>query len=440
MYTRGLPTTLAALLLLTTSLFSQSIDDEFVSGQARFAIRPSSSAQVAYRGVNEDVGTYSIFGDGFSWNDELRYVEVLHLIAWPSKIPSRSLSLSPSGKALILRHYINVFKADFAKHSATVVESPFVLNGSTGVELRVSGEHRSLVRQFFQNDRFYILIAQNKKAAGYDEQKRILDTFRRLSFDEYNAAMIRESEPAALPQNVPTGVRPTDAIERALKGGIKKIVEEMESGASKKREILAEEHFSRLGYLTRKVTYNEGYAESIANYGWVDGVRAVNLSPVTHRGEGLIVTRGTVVGWGMPKGYNVVTRSPTGQIVDLRFTSKFESKYDDQWLLIERRETSNSGSINFVERTNYSASGRDVKTEDGSGGFITRRFEVLDKSGNITELRTLDDRGGVLSSQKFRYEFDPKGNWVVRRSTGTQRPGVPRIGSATHYRKIEYYE
>lgn len=428
------------LLLLVISFPGQSTNNEFVSGRARFAITPLSSTQPRFGSVNEEFGVYAVFGDTFVWSNETRHVSVAHLVPWQKKGSSPSLTLSPSAKKLILSHYKDVFKADFAKQSVTVEENSFDFNGSKGVEFRVSGEHRSIVRQFFLGNRFYILVAQFRGASGVDGQKGILDTFRRLDGDEYNAAMIREAEPAALPQDVPTGVRPTDAIEMALKGDVKHVSESVEDGMSKRLVPISEQSLSRLGYLTRKVTYNEGFPESIANYGWVDGVRAINLAPITHLGEGKIVTRGTVVGWAAPEGFNVITRTPTGQLVDLRFTAKFESKYDDQWLLTERREISNSGSVNSVEKISYMRTGRDIKTEDNSGGFISRRFEVLDKGGNIVEIRTLDDRGNVSGTTRFLYEFDSKGNWTVRRSAGMRRPGVKGPTSVTVFRKIEYYD
>lgn len=436
-YLRLIPL-LLALTLLAPGTPGQGGGDEFVSGQARFAIRPPVATRPVYRGINDEFGGFSVFGDGYAWSDESRRVEVIHLIPWKVR---GTVSLSAPDKSAVMLHYGKQFKDEFGKDGARVVERRSRAGDTTGTELEVSsGDTRMFVRQFFQADRFYILVAQKSGGDGIEDLKRVLDTFRRLDLDEYNAAMIRETEPAALPQTVPTGVHSTDAIERGLKGKVERILETIESGTSKKRVLASEELFSRLGYLTRRVTYNEGYVESIANYGWVDGVRAVNRTPVTHRGERSIAMRGTFIGWGMPEGYNVITRTPTGQLVDLRFTSKFESSYDDDWRLVERREFSSSGNISLVESIGYSGTGRDIRTEDSSGGFITRRFEVLDKQGNVSEIRTLDDRGNALSTLRFRYRFDASGNWIFRTATATQRPGVPKPNSATVYRSIEYYD
>lgn len=432
--------TLLIVLSLGASVFAQSPDDEFVNGQGRFAIRTDSRAQVGYGQIVEDAGDLSAFGDLYAWNDDKRYVSVAHMTFWQTNVRTWTPELPAAAKMRAINHYKKLYRDEFTKFSATVVESPFSRGDAKGIEFRVNGELRSVVRIFFHGNRFYILVVK-QKTDGFTEQSKILDSFRMLNLDEYNTALIRDSEPAALEQNVPSGIRPTDAIEMGLKGSVKAIVEEIESGvaAKRKRHLHATENFSRLGHLTRRVTYFEGYVDSIGNFGWVDGIRAINLAPITHRGERTIMTRrAALVGFGAPEGHNKILRAPDGSYHDRRYTAMFETKYNDQWQPTERREVSNSGDVNHVEKITVTKTGRDIRTEDNSGGFLGRRFEVIGPEGNITELRTLDDRGGLQSSVKYKYEFDEKGNWIVRRSVKVER-GRP-VPSEVHYRKIEYYE
>lgn len=437
---RIFPALLLLGLSLATPMFAQLSGDEFVNGQSRFGIRPGVSVPVGHRQVVEDFGKLSAFGDIFAWSNEKRYVSAAHLVIFEKLGGTWTPQLSATVKLQTLNYYKKLYRDDFGKASATIQELPFSKGEGKGTEFLVTGENRSVVRLFFHGNRFYILVVK-QRSENFDEQKRILDTFRMLEMDEYNSALIKDSEPAALEQNIPNGIRPTDTIEMRLKGNVKSISEDIETGpaAKRKRNLHSVEHFSRLGHLTRRITYFEGYVDSISNFGWVDGVRAVNLAPITHRAERTIVTRrAAAVGFGAPEGYNKIMRTPDGKYVDFRYTAKFETKYDDQWQPVERREVANSGDVNHIEKIVTTKTGRDIWTEDNSGGFLGRRFEVIDKDGNISEVRTIDDRGGVQSTVKYKYEFDANGNWIVRRSVRVERGrSVP---SEVHYRKIEYYE
>lgn len=427
-------------LFMATSLFAQQASEEFVNGQGRFGFKHGSSAPGAYRQVFEEFGSLSVYGDLFVWADEKRFVSAAHLVVWQKNVNTWTPNLPAAAKLQAINYYKKIYGDEFAKASATVQEVPFAQGESKGIEFVVTGESRSVARIFFHGNRLYLFVVK-QKAENFDEQKKILDSFRSLSIDEYNAALIKDSEPAALEQNIPSGIRPTDAMEMGIKGNVKSIVEDIESGPIAKRRRLSHsvENFSRLGHLTRRITYFEGFVDSIANFGWVDGVRAVNLAPITHRAERTIITRrAALVGSGAPEGYNRIMQAPDGTYRDFRYTAKFESKYDDQWLLTERREIANSGDVNYIEKIVTTKAGRDIKTQDNSGGFLSRRFEVIDKDGNISEVRTLDDRGGVQSTIRYQYEFDDKGNWIVRRSFNVLRGrSTP---SDIHYRKIEYHE
>lgn len=148
-----------------------------------------------------------------------------------------------------------------------------------------------------------------------------------------------------------------------------------------------------------------------------------------------------MVGHGAPEGENFIGRDPTGKIVDRRYTTRFEVTYDNEWRVSERRHLTSNGDVSLVEKYRYTAAGRDIETEDDRGGFISRRLEILDSNGAITEEFQLDNNGGRVGRKVLKYQFDAKGNWIVKKEF-TQQIGRARAQkhTATYYRSIKYYD
>lgn len=420
--------------------FGQPQTNEFVSGVARFAIRidvPFIESESLYN----QQGKYYLPGEKFAWADDKSVYLVTHYTPFSPSVTGRDLPLL--AKAEILKGARGELLNDFAKNGATAKEIPFVVGTSKGLEFQVSGSRKSFVRLFFVGNRFYILLATSTDESNTDSLRKALDTIRFLARDEYVAAMLREHTPAELPQIIPTGIAPTDAMESGLKRRVNEIIEDVETGTPKARQRSSEAFYNDHGFLTKTISYSAGYPETITNFGWVDGRRSVNVAPISYRGEGIgFGTSKMTVGWGAPEGYNVIGRDQTGQIIDRRYTARFENDYDDEWRIKERRNVSSQGDVNFVEKYTYSVGSREVKIEDDSGGFISRKLEILDKDGNLVEERTLDNLGKANSTMKYEHEFDANGNWIVRRAMvlwkGAGRPGFRH--HATYYRTIKYYE
>jgi hypothetical protein len=65
----------------------------------------------------------------------------------------------------------------------------------------------------------------------------------------------------------------------------------------------------------------------------------------------------------------------------------------------------------------------------------------LDDHNNVLETETLMDNGGRVSTTVFKYEFDERGNWIVKRAlkpTGAgRRATLKPVG--VYYRSISYY-
>ena len=420
----------------------QNESAEFISGSARFALTVNGAAPVlsASHGRIED---YILPTETFTWRESELAVIVMHIAPYSVR-PSSFFRMPPASRSVLLAMVERQFAESAKKENKISQRAPFVRQNAKGVELLVSGKHRSVVRIFFINDRLYVLVAHKPDQEGFDSQEKILDTFRFLSENEYIETMLREHTPAELPQDVPTGILPTDAMEKNLKGGVMEIVEDAEhTGPPVKRSRNLIETFARNGFITKQVTFAGGLPDVVTTFGWVDGNRAANVGPISHfperwRGPG---APRTVVGHGAPEGENFIGRDLAGNIVDRRYTTRFEVKYDDEWRVSERRHLTSSGDVSLTEKYRYTSAGRDIKTEDDRGGFISRHLEILDSNGAATEEFQLDNRGGRVGRKVFKYQFDAKGNWIVKKEF-TQQIGRARAlkHTATYYRSIKYYD
>lgn len=429
------------LLCLCVAVYPQSDTSEFVSGIARFAIRVEGQPPSEIKSDSSRFPKYWLPGESFVWRLPERSISVSHFTPRPDVYVGPTLSAA--AKLEILNSFRGIFRKEFEKNHSTVSEAPFLFLGFKGVEYRIGGKLNVVVRMFFVKDRFYSLIATGRTDATFESLGKSLESFRVLSKEEFIRALLRDHEPPELPQIIPPGIIPTTTIEMGLKGLVKEISEEIEMGTPPVRELHNVEKFNELGFLVKKVMYSGGIPDTVISYGWVDGQRAENLVPITYRGEGVGFGRsGTTVGWAAPEGGNVIGRDYTGRIVDRRYTSRYETIYDDEWRVKERRMLASNGDVTYVEKFTYSGPGRDIKTVDGLGGFMARKFEVLDAGGNVIEERALDNFGKQNSTTKFQYEIDAKGNWIVRRSSvlwkGKGKPGFRP--NATYYRTIKYFE
>jgi hypothetical protein len=431
---------LLVLTLLAPGTNGQGDSGEFVSGIARFGFTPGVPIADA-KSLEARQGPFIMLGESFSFADQSTAFVITHYTPFePKKFGG---DFSAASKISLTAMFRKDFIADFQKSNATFIDSAFTSGAVKGTEFRITGARRSILRMFFVGNRFYILLATSLNKPEFGQLSTTLDTFRHLPKDEFAAAMIREAMPAQLPQTTPSGILPTDALEMGLKGRVKAIIEHIESGTPKKRERNAEFHFGLTGFLTRHITYAVGLADVISNYGWVDGRRSVNVAPIKYFGEPFSFARSAMtVGIGAREGYNYLGRDLNGQIVDNRYTSRFQEKYDDSWRLTERQNISSSGDINFVEKHVYRDRSRTVLVEDNAGGFISGKSEVLDAAGNVVEENTLDNTGKPTSTMRFEYQFDSKRNWIVKTATvrwkGSGPKGFRIYG--TYYRTISYYD
>jgi hypothetical protein len=431
---------LASIVSISTTANGQEGSGEFVSGIGRFGFSPGVPI-VDAKPLESVQGPFVMLGEAFSFADDSSVFVISHYTPFePKKFGG---NFSAASKTALTASVRKDLIADFQKNNATFTESTFVSGAVKGSEYHITGSRRSIVRIFFIGNRFYILLATSLNKQEFGRLSATLDTFRHLPKQEFAAAMIKEGMPAELPQTTPSGILPTDALEMGLKGRVKTIIEDMESGTPKKRERNAEFYFSKNGFMTRHITYANGLADVINNYGWVDGRRSVNVGPIKYFGEPFSFgTASMTVGLGAREGYNYLGRDLDGRIVDQRYTSRFEEKYDDSWRLTERKNVSSHGDLNFVERHTYNGLTRTVRVEDNSGGFISSKKEILDTAGNVIEENTLDDSGKANSTKGFKYQFDASGNWIVKAATVQSRVSGPKTVRhlATYYRTITYHD
>lgn len=419
----------AFILLFPLSALSQRRPDRFTIGQYSFEInlpaRPTDADSDHFQ-----LGEFELYGEVIEWDLDDKRSATIGIYA-PGQFGR--LLIGP-GRSNVMAAYAKVIRAGLQKKKLAVSESPYTFSGSKGIEFRGTGDIRVVTRLFFVGIRIFAITISDYESASFDQQTKILDSFRLLTKAETIAALKWENDIPPVSQLRPAISLGNDIQTSGLKGNVCSVIDEVLTSLSTERDIERESYYDPSGNLVREITYSRGFPQEITQWGWIDGKRISSTRTIFYLpAEETPVDRFTI-GFGPTTG--MMGRQERDKIYGLRH----EYSYDDKGRIIEHKAFTNERALKWTKKFTYSAKGREILTLDNTGGFLTRFFETFDKNGNIVEYKVLDMGGKPFGSTvRFVYEFDEGGNWIVRKSNvaGPARPGPIRPGSTT-FRKINY--
>ena len=424
------------LLLLLSCLVSVRAQyanlSEMKYGYGGFAVRagtPSEQNQVAFQ-----LDEYQVWGNAFLWNG--RGYELRVLVCTATK---QHFDPTKNDKSAVFAKWRAVLFGTLGKAS-TLKEKPLVFSGFTGTEITADLPRPSLTRLFYLNNLIVqasVVVSDKSDLLG---AQSILDSFRPLTKTERAAAIIDEFAPPTLAQERPRVLPTAETTELGLIGPVRRIrdsfVASEKFGPVSERHIEGETHFDREGFVLMEISFRSDFPDLITTWGWKNGKRTNLQSPVTYPpGDGPPFGRTTVVSgsFSIPGTTYVAKGAEFGNLIDV--------KRDASGRAVEKRRYASSGSLVYVEHYTYSGDRVEVRTTDDSGGFMGRVRNRLDDYNNVLETETLMDNGGRVSTTVFKYEFDERGNWIVKRAykpTGAgRRAALKPVGA--YYRSISYY-
>jgi hypothetical protein len=249
---------------------------------------------------------------------------------------------------------------------------------------------------------------------------------------------IADATPAALPQ-IPKDRRPrSDAQDSNLKGKVKSIatyIIDYENGKTA-RALSSEEFYGEDGNLVRAVDYHDdGYPRGVSAYGYIDGARVSRWRPVVYfDGEGYASTGTELV--------TLYNNPPSASPKDKRYDVRFLYKYDRDGRLSEETHFSNAGEVLTRTVHEYEKPDRRLIREFADGKQeLARLTEILDPAGNVIEIWYHDEDKKPSEIRANTYEFDPQGNWIVKKTFEKQpvegKPAPKPLSIS--YRTISYY-
>lgn len=204
-------------------------------------------------------------------------------------------------------------------------------------------------------------------------------------------------------------------------------------------QVIQEQHFDKKGFLTIEISFNNGFPDVIAGWGWLGDKRVNNQSAVNYPiGEGPGNSRSVVISGYVSSPSFVANANP----IFPPYGNRFDMTFDPSNRPLEKSRYASNGSLVLVEHYKYLGNFREIRTTDSANGFISSTRERLDSHNNILETQVLSADGSIVESTEFAYKFDEKGNWIEKRAfkklTMGRRPVKKSDG--VFYRNIQYYE
>lgn len=417
------------------SIAAQDLGGIYTSADGGFSIsiegRPTSRQPVF-----EQFAEYTLVGDTFLWerDDETIAIQIC-------QVHSRTSSLSRLQKAAVIDTYKKIITGGFTKYRIGTTEKPYKVLEGVGVEIR-SVPPKLVSRVFFLNERLIVLSVVRSQDSGADLQLELLDSFRVLPKDQHIAVLIRENMPGPLPQEGRAASMPPDTATMGLRSEVMQIVETFQETPTSEKERAAELYFDKNGNLTKEILYAAGYPNQVRTWGWVEGGRVSRSTTINYLPNQILSSNHSrrIID-GSPGPLQVVGSSSGSIKFKPPYGLKYEFTTDSVKRVTERRVFSGNGDLSFVEKMAFTPTSIETRVTDGSGGFMSRMLEVVDKNGFTTEEKTLDSAGKPVASRYFSYELDVNSNWVTKRvfTKHQTRRSVIDKPKGIYSRLITYY-
>lgn len=413
-------------LFFASSIFGQTAK-EFHSGSGGFAVTVGESKPVV-RNIPFRIDDLTLFGDSLKFDLNEVLLEVSSLTVATTK--------SVGDKAIIptaLARLRTEIKKTYIEQKLELVEKTYSFAGSSGFEIVTSGNKNQILRVFSLKSRIIIISLTGKEETNLTFFRPMIDSFRLLDRKERTIAVVDEAMPPPLDQERPNPLPTSDAVELGLLGFVNRTRETVQLKTKSERLFSRELRFNQNGFILRDISFSDGYPAVITSWGWLGGSRINMQSPVNYFDEDRPMGRPS----GMTSGF-----SPTGSSFGPRFGNRFVTAYDANGRMLSRKCYTNSEALISVENFRYEGEWRVIRTTDSSGGFLSAVRERFDSRHNLLETQTLLDSGRLAYSMRFEYQFDERGNWIVKKvyRAPTTKSSKLTKPEEKYYREIEYAE
>jgi hypothetical protein len=246
---------------------------------------------------------------------------------------------------------------------------------------------------------------------------------------------IEEASPKMLPQSPAAEKLRSDARDKNLKGKVESVIEELLESGKAKRERYSEAYYNADGNLIKEVSYTDGYPSYVTVWGYIDGNRVKKTNSVEYK-----------EGERPPSDEMVATMDDERDALnpnmprDFRYDSKLTYKYDDAGRLVEERTYQNNGEVRGRTEYVYKGNEREISDYGRDGSRWSHSFEILDKTGDVTEDYTRSD-GKIENNRVFTRQYDEQGNWIAEKTFEKKIVKGKSVLKLlwTTYRKITYF-
>lgn len=429
------------LVILLSLLFALPIASpaqstpSFTSGMGGFGIKLPPGNVVVEDTPEDEAGLGR--GKRYTWPKiDNRVFVVTYYVASDKPMPLTYKNAVSAG-------IISGFTEGSERRGYTVEQKPYAFNGNKGVEFRLTMPGITSITRFFVTPTRIYLLQVSMRSGDVEAERtgvKALDTIWLLSRPELIAAKLKEAEPPKLPQSPAVARVSNDVLDAGLKGKVRSVTEETSPATGSPKEMLSIAHFDDRGNLTRKIEYSDKVPWKVSVYGFVDKMRVSNSEEImfdVDQQNSLFGRIVSIIEAAAPGS------SPEKPRVDLRFTERYEYKYDPENRLLSETVYSNTGRFQWQTSTEYTGNTRKTTTRAYDRSITEIKIEKLDNRGNVVEETEIDTETGKAGSPiNYTYSFDTVGNWIVRRATqkGKVRGRIVNKNLETHYRTILYHQ
>jgi hypothetical protein len=422
----------AIFFIAATSIWAQG-GNFFSSGEGGFAIDMPRDGVTVTDGEINDNGMHSV-GKQYEWKSAGQYLYKVGFYFFDKP------ALTLAQRAYLVKQLRDGIVGEAQKSGLPTSDKAIVFKGNKGIEVVVIVPGGKLTARMFATSRRFYHVSVTSADTRPESASSILNSFRFLNDAELKAVKIEEATPLSLPQEPPVKRLTTDAKNDDLKGRVKSTIESTVYLPENVRLSSGEKYYDMQGTLTKEVSFDDGYPFDVQVWGNIDGNRVTRSGDIDFDDDQIKPS-------GRKEIIQSLMESPGGTPGaeapgDLRYSTRYEYKYDDLGRLAEISQFDNHGALTDRIKYAYTAGRREKRSYWDNGEENNHTVDTLDDAGNVTETVQLDEKGKVYGVSVFKYEFDAAGNWIVQRvfEKKTIRGRVTLKPVRVAYRTIAYYQ
>jgi hypothetical protein len=337
------------------------------------------------------------------------------------------VSTPADNRALLKSFSNNLIQQYIIDGGKLLNQTEISLNGNPGMEIRIQLKSGGvgIARYYLVKNWLYVITGVWGASGDGAAQLKILDSFKLVDSKAYIAQKLEEATPKPLPQSPVVGEQEFFSADLSVSA----------------KQMTFENHYNENGNRVKNILYDyRGNPDSVAVYGYIDGMRVSNHGYVTGYDYTPPPPKPTPSAVAKPLAQNTPENKP---VADNRFRVRYEYKYENNRLK-ETTTFSNTGIM--TQRIVYTYEGNKIEKSsfDREGKLTFKTVEVYDDKGNLIE-KTFVSMNSKVPDSKYTYTyetFDEKGNWTKRKVLGKQGQydGGHKDQQYIEHRKITYFQ